>query len=149
MTFHWRIWGGCQTYGPQRDPILLFSHAFSPKSACIRGPCPPPNGSTHPLREILDPPLHLVEVDWECVQWCWTFLATLFFAWVYSVNARCAFWRQPVWLAHCDFMKSWSFTDKRSAPMIKDIKVSFFSLVFGRKILCDAKSKPVSRKFFS
>ena len=51
--------------------------------------------------------------------WGWTFLATLFFAWVfsrvYSTHALHAFWRQPICLAHCDFMKSWSFTDKRSA----------------------------------
>ena len=42
-------------------------------------------------------------------------LATLCFAFVYSTNALHAFWRQPVCLARCDFMKSWSFIDKRSA----------------------------------
>ena len=35
-----------------QDPILLFLHTFSPKSACVEGPRP------HiPLWEILDPPL--------------------------------------------------------------------------------------------
>ena len=32
---------------PLWDPILSFSHTFSLKSACVRGPCPP-NGSTAP-----------------------------------------------------------------------------------------------------
>ena len=44
---------------PLWDPILLFSHTFSPKSTRVRGPCPP-NGCTPPLREILDPPLALM-----------------------------------------------------------------------------------------
>ena len=35
---------------PLWDPILSFSHTFSPKSAHVGGPRPP-------LREILDPPL--------------------------------------------------------------------------------------------
>ena len=51
----WRIWGGGGGVPGARhlqDPILLFSHTFSPKSARIGGPRPPP------LREILDPPLH-------------------------------------------------------------------------------------------
>ena len=41
---------------PLWDPILLFSHKFLVKSTCIRGP-DPPNGSTPPMWEILDPPL--------------------------------------------------------------------------------------------
>ena len=36
------------------DPILSFSHTFSPKSTCIGGPCPTKTGP-RPLREILDP----------------------------------------------------------------------------------------------
>ena len=44
------------TRHPLRDPILLFSHTFSLKSACIGGPHPQ---RVHaPLREILDPPLY-------------------------------------------------------------------------------------------
>ena len=38
------------------DPILSFSHVFSPKSALIGGPRLLKPGP-HPLREILDPPL--------------------------------------------------------------------------------------------
>ena len=46
---------------PIRDPILSFSHTFSPKSARIGGQCPPQNGSMPtPPREILDPPLQIV-----------------------------------------------------------------------------------------
>ena len=37
---------------PQRDPILLLSHVFSPKSVRVKGRRPPP-----PQRKILDPPL--------------------------------------------------------------------------------------------
>ena len=33
---------------PLPDPILSFSHTFLLKSTCVRGPCPPPNGSTPP-----------------------------------------------------------------------------------------------------
>ena len=34
--------GGCaQHMPPLWDPILLFLHTFSPKSAHVRGPCPP------------------------------------------------------------------------------------------------------------
>ena len=48
---------GCaQHMPPLWDPILSFLHTFSPKSAHIRGPCPP-NGCMPPLWEILDPPL--------------------------------------------------------------------------------------------
>ena len=36
------------------DPILSFSHTFSPKSTCVGGPCPTKTGP-RPLREILDP----------------------------------------------------------------------------------------------
>ena len=35
------------TCHPLWDPILSFSHTFSPKSACVGGPCPP-NGCTPP-----------------------------------------------------------------------------------------------------
>ena len=41
---------------PPWDPILLFLHTFSLKSAHVGGPSPP-NGCMPPLREILDPPL--------------------------------------------------------------------------------------------
>ena len=41
---------------PLRDPILSFSHTFSPKSARVTGPRPSLTGP-RPLREILDPPL--------------------------------------------------------------------------------------------
>ena len=41
---------------PLWDWILWFSHTFLPKSAHVGGPRPP-NGSTPPLREILDRPL--------------------------------------------------------------------------------------------
>ena len=34
---------------PLWDPILLFSHTFSPKSTHIGGPHPPHNGCTPPL----------------------------------------------------------------------------------------------------
>ena len=51
-------------HAPPWDPILLFLHTFSPKSAHIRGPCPPtgarpppPQRVHSPLREILDLPL--------------------------------------------------------------------------------------------
>ena len=47
---------GCTA--PLWDPILSFSHTFSPKSAHVGGPCPP-NGCMPPLWEILDPPLHI------------------------------------------------------------------------------------------
>ena len=58
---HWRIWGGGGggmpgTRHPLWDPILLFLHTFSPKSAHVGGPHPP-NGCMPPLWEILDPPL--------------------------------------------------------------------------------------------
>ena len=39
------------------DPIHLFPHTFSPKSARIRHRCAPNEVGTHPQREILDPPL--------------------------------------------------------------------------------------------
>ena len=32
--------GGVLNTRPLRDPIRLFSHTFSPKSACVEGPCP-------------------------------------------------------------------------------------------------------------
>ena len=42
----------------QRDLILLFLHAFLPKSARVGGRCPPPMGRCPPpQREILDPQL--------------------------------------------------------------------------------------------
>ena len=44
---------------PLQDPILSLSHKFSPKSAHVGGPHPP-NGSTPPQWEILDPPLALL-----------------------------------------------------------------------------------------
>ena len=40
--------GGVFGTHPQWDPILLFSHTFSPKSAHVRGPCPPPMGACPP-----------------------------------------------------------------------------------------------------
>ena len=65
------ICGACTKYGapfsladlhtkfsgarPLPDPILSFSHTFSPKSASFGGP--PPQRVHAPLREILDPPL--------------------------------------------------------------------------------------------
>ena len=52
-------WGGGGVPGarpPLWDPILSFSHAFSPKSTCVGGPHPS-NWCMPPLREILDPPL--------------------------------------------------------------------------------------------
>ena len=49
--------GACPAHAPLWDPILSFSHTFSPKSAHARGPRPP-NGCMPPLREILDLPLH-------------------------------------------------------------------------------------------
>ena len=45
---------------PLWDPILSFLHTFSPKSAHIGGPCPPPNGCTPPQQEIMDPPLRYI-----------------------------------------------------------------------------------------
>ena len=33
--------GGTAGVPPQQDPILLFSHMFSPKSIHVRGWCPP------------------------------------------------------------------------------------------------------------
>ena len=42
---------------PQQDPILSFSHMFSPKSTHVGGRRPPP-----PQREILDPPLNSVQI---------------------------------------------------------------------------------------
>ena len=41
--------GACRAHAPLQDPSLSFSHTFSPKSARIGGPHPPPNGSTRPL----------------------------------------------------------------------------------------------------
>ena len=49
---------------PLWDPILSFSHTFLSKSAHVGGPHPP-NGSTPPLREILDPPLYWYVVRWS------------------------------------------------------------------------------------
>ena len=46
---------------PLWHPILSFSHTFSPKSICVRGPCPPKRVQA-PLREILDPPLQGVRL---------------------------------------------------------------------------------------
>ena len=42
---HWRIGGGGRARRTPSlwDPILSFSHTFSPKSAHVGGPCPPPN----------------------------------------------------------------------------------------------------------
>ena len=58
--------GACPVHAPLWDPILSFSHTFSPKSAHIRGPRPP-NGCTLPLREILDPPLESIgRLHQEC-----------------------------------------------------------------------------------
>ena len=52
--------GGCMpVHSPLWDPILSFSHTFSPKSAQVRGPCPP-NGCMSPPWEILDLPLYYV-----------------------------------------------------------------------------------------
>ena len=48
-----RAW---HTY-PLQDPILLFSHTFSLKSACFGGRRPPNGSMPPPLRKILDPPL--------------------------------------------------------------------------------------------
>ena len=50
LNMHWRIWGGVSGARPLLDPILSFSHTFSPKSARVRGPCPlmgacPPTGN--------------------------------------------------------------------------------------------------------
>ena len=46
---HWRIWGGVPgTRHPLWDPILSFSHTFSPKSACV--------GCPHPPNEYTPPP---------------------------------------------------------------------------------------------
>ena len=39
--------GACPAHTPLWDPILSFLHTFSPKSAHIRGPCPP-NGCMPP-----------------------------------------------------------------------------------------------------
>ena len=33
--------GAYQAHATLQDPILSFLHTFLPKSACIRGPCPP------------------------------------------------------------------------------------------------------------
>ena len=33
------------------DPILSFTHTFSPKSTCVGGPRPLPNGSTSPYQK--------------------------------------------------------------------------------------------------
>ena len=55
----WQTWWSCvlqiymqnfPTHAPLRDPALLFSHTFSPKSAHVAGPCPqtgpcPPTGN--------------------------------------------------------------------------------------------------------
>ena len=42
ISLHWRIY--MQNFPahapPPWDPILTFSHTFSPKSACVGGPCP-------------------------------------------------------------------------------------------------------------
>ena len=49
---HWQIYiQNFLVHTPPWDPILSFSHTFTPKSTHIGGPCPPPP------REILDPPL--------------------------------------------------------------------------------------------
>ena len=51
---HRRIWrggGGLPAHDPLQDPILLFSHTFSLKSAHVGGQNPPQNGSTPPLTE--------------------------------------------------------------------------------------------------
>ena len=50
-----RVGGVPGTCPPLWDPILSFSHTFSPKSTCVRGSRPPMGA--RPLREILDPPL--------------------------------------------------------------------------------------------
>ena len=63
---HWRIQGGvlpAQAPHPQRDPILLLLHMFLPKSAHIRGQCPPPMAQHPPQEEILDPPLMYMSMN--------------------------------------------------------------------------------------
>ena len=54
--------GACQAHAPPiRDQILSFLHTFLPKSTHVGGPHPP-NGSTPPLREILDLPLYPIRL---------------------------------------------------------------------------------------
>ena len=43
----------------------------------------------------------------------------LFFTWVYSRNALHSFWHQCLCLVNCDFIKLWSFTGKRSSPLLQ------------------------------
>ena len=50
---HTKVFGAC----PLKDPILSFSHAFSPKIACIGGQCPPTEWIHAPQWEMLDLPL--------------------------------------------------------------------------------------------
>ena len=60
LISHWRIWGWGvpDAHHSLWDPILSFSHTFSPKSTHVGSPRPPP------LQEILDPPLyHIAESD--------------------------------------------------------------------------------------
>ena len=57
---HWRIQGAPPACAPPTDPILSFSHMFSPKSVRVGGRRPPPNRSAPP-NKILDPPLHLIK----------------------------------------------------------------------------------------
>ena len=61
-TSHWRVWGGARAgaRGPLRVPILSFWHTKFSKRNCLGSPHPLLRGPRPPLREILDPPLHLI-----------------------------------------------------------------------------------------
>ena len=64
--------GACPAQAPPPwDPILSFSHTFSPKSAHVRGPRPTLTGARPPpLREILDPPLIKVTSETNSILKC-------------------------------------------------------------------------------
>ena len=47
-------------HAPLHDPVLLFLHTFSLKSAHVGGQNPPKMGPRPPLRKILDPALAYV-----------------------------------------------------------------------------------------
>ena len=67
---HWWIWGGaCQVHAHPTGPnSFVFAHIFAEKHPHWRST--PPNGSTPPLREILDPPLTTVPPKYVKLKYC-------------------------------------------------------------------------------